>query len=158
MSVDAEIREVLSYNPDTGDVIWTDKAPKAVKGKVAGTPSKAGYIIVVYKGKFYKAHRIAWFLQHGAWPENMIDHIDGNPANNKIENLRDVVNMINQRNRKRAAAHSKSGLLGASSYRNKWKAQIKVDGKCVYLGLFDTAEEAHAIYMDAKNKLEKNNG
>ena len=151
MNIESKLSEVLRYEPKTGFLFWTDRAHKSVKNKQAGTPNHRGYIIVLFQGKPYKAHRLAWLLTHGDWPSQMIDHIDGNPSNNAISNLRDVDNKTNQCNRHRARTDSKSGLMGASPFRNKWKAQIKRNGVIKYLGLYDTAIEAHEAY-----KLEKN--
>jgi len=152
MTIERHLRQVLRYEPDTGILFWTDKAHKSVKNKQAGTPDHRGYVIVRFMGKAYKAHRLAWLLIHGEWPSQMIDHIDGNASNNIWSNLRDVSNQINQCNRHKARADSKSGLVGASPFRNKWKAQIKRGGVIKYLGLFDTAQEAHEAYKKEKNE------
>ena len=152
MDIESEIANVLRYEPITGLLFWTEKAYKSVRNRQAGTPNHLGYIIVVFKNKSYKAHRLAWLLTHGSWPSQMIDHIDGNTSNNALSNLRDVDNKINQCNRHKARIDSKSGLMGASPFRNKWKAQIKRNGVIKYLGLYKTALEAHEAY-----KLEKNN-
>ena len=151
MDIESQLSVVLRYEPETGFLFWTDKAHKSVKNKKAGTPNHLGYIIVLFKNKPYKAHRIAWLLTHGSWPSQMIDHIDGNTSNNALSNLRDVDNKTNQCNRHKARADSKSGLMGASPFRNKWKAQIKRNGIIKYLGLYDTALEAHTAYQQEKN-------
>ena len=151
MDIESQLSMVLRYEPETGFLFWTDKAHKSVKNKQAGTPNHLGYIIVLFKSKPYKAHRLAWLLTHGSWPRQMIDHIDGNTSNNALSNLRDVDNKTNQCNRHKARADSKSGLMGASPFRNKWKAQIKRNGIIKYLGLYDTALEAHAAYQQEKN-------
>jgi hypothetical protein len=153
MDIESQLAQVLRYEPKTGLLFWTDKAHKSVKNKQAGTPNHLGYIIVFFKGKPYKAHRLAWLLIYGSWPSLMIDHIDGNTSNNALSNLRDVDNKTNQCNRHKARVDSKSGLMGASPFRNKWRAQIKRKGVIKYLGIYDTALEAHQAY-----KLEKNNG
>ena len=151
MDIESQLSEVLRYEPETGFLFWTEKAHKSVKNKQAGTPNHLGYIIVLFKGKPYKAHRLAWLLTHGLWPNQMIDHIDGNTSNNALSNLQDVDNKTNQCNRHKARADSKSELMGASPFRNKWKAQIKRNGIIKYLGLYDTALEAHAAYQQEKN-------
>ena len=151
MDIESQLSEVLRYEPETGLLFWTDKAHQSVKNKQAGTPNHLGYIIVLFKSKPYKAHRLAWLLTHGSWPSQMIDHIDGNTSNNALSNLRDVDNKTNPCNRYKARADSKSGLMGASPFRNKWKAQIKRNGIIKYLGLYDTALEAHAAYQQEKN-------
>ena len=151
MDIESQLLEVLRYESETGLLFWTEKAHKSVKNKQAGTPDRLGYIIVLFNGKGYKAHRLAWLLTYGKWPSQMIDHIDGNTSNNKLSNLRDVDNKTNQCNRHKARTDSKSGLMGASPYRNKWKAQIKRNGVIKYLGLYNTAIEAHEAYKKEKN-------
>ena len=150
MDIESELKQMLRYEADTGLLFWTDFAHKSVRNKQAGT-FNSGYIVVMYKGKFYKAHRLAWLLTYGCWPNEMIDHIDGNPSNNKLSNLRDVNNHVNQCNRHKARVDSKSKLMGASPYRNKWRAQIKRNGIVKYLGVFNTAQEAHEAYKKEKN-------
>ena len=151
MDIKSQRLEVLRYEPKTGVLFWTNKAHKSVKNKQAGTPDHRGYIIVLFKSKPYKAHRLAWLLTHLAWPSQMIDHIDGNTSNNALSNLRDVDNKTNQCNRHKARVDSKSGLMGASPFRNKWRAQIKRNGVIKYLGLYYTALEAHTAYKQEKN-------
>jgi hypothetical protein len=153
MDIESQLMNVLRYEPETGLLFWTDNAHKSVKNKRAGTPNHLGYVIVLFKSKPYKAHRIAWLLTHGSWPTQMIDHIDGNTSNNTLSNLRDVDNKTNQCNRHQARVDSKSGLMGASPFKNKWRAQIKRNGVIKYLGLYNTAIEAHEAY-----KMEKNGG
>jgi hypothetical protein len=152
MDIESQLAQVLRYEPETGLLFWTDKAHKSVKSKQAGTPNNLGYIIILFRGKPYKAHRLAWLFTYGNWPEKMIDHIDGDTSNNAISNLRDVDNKTNQCNRHKARIDSKSGLMGASPYRNKWKAQIKRNGVIKYLGVYNTAIEAHEAYKKEKNQ------
>lgn len=151
MDIEDQLLQVLRYEAETGFLFWNDKAHKSVKNKRAGTPNHLGYIIVLFKGKPYKAHRLAWLLTYGSWPNQMIDHIDGNTSNNALSNLRDVDNKTNQCNRHKARVDSKSGLMGASPFRNKWRAQIKRNGVIKYLGLYDSAHEAHLAYQKEKN-------
>lgn len=150
MTLEDEIRKNFRYEPDTGFLFWTEHAHRSVKNKQAKTRDRLGYIDVPFKGKKLKAHRIAWFLTYGNWPNQMIDHIDGNPSNNAINNLRDVSNQVNQCNRKKARSDSKSGLIGALPYKGKWRSQIRRNGVVHYLGFFDTAVEANRAYMLAK--------
>ena len=155
MDIELGLFKVLSYHPETGLLFWTADASKAVKNKPAGTIHPTGYINVMYKGKYYKAHRLAWLLTYRAYPKNMIDHINGIRSDNRIENLRDVTNTINQHNQKTAHTNSKSGLIGASwNVKNKaWKSQIKHQGNVIYLGLHETAKLAHEAYLIAKRKI-----
>lgn len=154
MSID-ELKQVLSYDQNTGEFTWTDKASyKCFVGKKAGSIVN-GYIAIRYKRKAYKAHRLAWAFVHGYYPQQVIDHINGNKSDNRIINLRDVSRHENQQNIKTALATNKSGYLGVSPADNKWKATIRVSGQYKYLGVFDTPELAHAAYLDAKREFHK---
>jgi hypothetical protein len=107
-----------------------------------------GYRKLKFFGKQYLTHRIAWFLHYGRWPAGDIDHIDGNPANNKLSNLRDVTHCVNIQNRKSATPKNKTGFLGVVKRKNKFAAHVHRNGKQIYLGLFETAELAHQAYKE----------
>ena len=150
-----QVRRVLSYDPDSGTfgrVNPNDKRP-------VGTALAKGYIRVGVLGKRVMAHRLAWLLVHGAWPDDQIDHINGNPADNRIGNLRCVPGAINNQNLRRAYASNKSsGLLGVvQAERGKWRAVIQVNGKKHRLGRFATPEQAHEKYLEAKRQLHAGN-
>lgn len=118
-----------------------------------GSPDQRGYLHVAFRGSRYKVHRIAWLLTHRAWPIGELDHIDGNPANNRPSNLREASRQLNAENRRKATHSSMSGVLGASPHGRGFMAQIVSQRTHYYLGTFDTAEEAHQAYVDAKRKL-----
>lgn len=148
------LRELLHYDPETG--IFTRIVGKGGKpsGSVSGKKTLGGYWQIKVDHISYRAHRLAWLYVYGKWPANMIDHIDGNPLNNSISNLRDVTRSVNVQNVKRARANNKLGLLGVSRNRNKFQAAIKTeDGKRHYLGTYQTPELAHEAYLSAKRKL-----
>ena len=151
MSIDV-MKQLLSYNSDTGEFTWTDKAAKKVAGKPANAKDALGYVCLKINGKMYKAHRIAWAFIHGAWPELHIDHINGKPSDNRISNLRQVDRHANMQNLLRPRSDNKCGLLGVSPNGKNWRAEIRVDGKKLNLGTYKTPEEAHAIYVIAKRK------
>lgn len=151
------IVENLEYDSTTGKLFWkNNRGHVDCKGKMAGFVNKRGYCYVMVNGKQFLLHRIAWFLSYGKWPEHQIDHIDGDPTNNKIENLRDVTNRENMNNLKR---HREGALVGASldksCIQERWRAMIKIKGKDIFLGLFKSKEEAHGAYMKAYEKLEE---
>lgn len=151
----AEAAEWFSYDANSGLVIWK-KSPRigVMKGDKAGFLKKDGYMAVKLKGKQYQMHRVVWLLLNGVWPDGDIDHIDGNRANNKADNLRDVTRRINSQNRRGVRkTGTKSGLLGCSYLRGKWQATINVNGKTQYLGVFSSPEEAHSAYLNAKRQL-----
>jgi len=146
----------LSYDPETGKLTWKtlteyefDKKSsytgfKRFFGKEAGTYDKnAGYVRVTIFGRKVLAHRLIWLMFNKSWPEGEIDHINGNPIDNRIENLRDVPHSENVKN---AAIRkdNKSGVTGVHFYEKtqNWKANIRVDGKLKHLGTFETFSDA----------------
>ena len=150
------LRELFHYAPETG-VFTRRRAIAATKtNDVAGWLNAIGYWFIGIDHRQHLAHRLAWLYVHGAWPVNDIDHIDGNRANNRIDNLREATRGENLQNQRRAACTNRSsGLLGAYWHKanSKWYAKIQVRGKTIYLGMFDTKEAAHAEYLLAKNRL-----
>ena len=96
--------------------------------------------------RFY-AHRVAWLLHYGEWPDDEIDHINGVKDDNRISNLRNVDRKTNVENRRAVRGYHKS-VGGYTSY-------LKHHGRQLYLGYFKTAEEARAAYLKAKRKLHK---
>lgn len=152
------LRELLHYDPETGVFTWRVRLSNRVKvGGVAGTVNTWGRAQIAIARNFYYAHRLAWLHIHGEWPAQEIDHIDGDPLNNRIANLRDVGRVTNQQNLRKAAQRNRAGMLGALWHgQNKaWRARIMVDGKSISLGCFKTPEEAHAAYIEAKRRLHK---
>lgn len=84
MVIEAELMKALAYNPDTGIVFWINRPRIATSnGQEAGYQRKDGYRQICFNQKKYLTHRVAWLLHYGSWPVGDIDHIDGNPSNNK---------------------------------------------------------------------------
>lgn len=153
-----EIKSVLDYDPSTGIFHWkiSFRNNQVKVGSVAGSiNNRDGRLFIRFRGKLYRAHRLAWLLTYGEWPKDQIDHIDGNPLNNRIDNLRDVSNKVNGQNKRRARSDSRVGILGVSPYGDtgKFVSKIKVDEQQVHLGIFSTAQEAHAAYLEAKREF-----
>ena len=155
MALDAAVLERLEYDRTDGVLRWTKENVMQFAGHVAGSLNKGnGYVTIRLCGKQLRAHRVVWFLCNGVWPTNDIDHINGNRSDNKIENLRDVPTEVNTQNLRQARKCSISGLLGVTRQRkNKWGASIRKAGKVYWLGTFDTPEEAHSVYVNAKRQL-----
>lgn len=151
--------ELLSYEPETGRLVWlANTGKKAVNqvGASAGSKNaKSGYVVVSIFGKRYQAHRLAWALMTGSWPDGEVDHIDGNRANNRWSNLRAVSRSVNAQNQRHPQRNNKSGFLGVHAYRGKFRAVIRVAGRKspVQIGAYATAEEAHQAYLKAKRRL-----
>lgn len=149
----ARLRELLHYDNETGLFTWRiTLCNRAINGNVAGYKNGRGYWHIGFDGKVYSAHRLAWLYVYGEFPKNDIDHINGDKTDNRIANLRDVETSINCQNRRKARTGNKSGVLGASWHKRfgKWSAKIRVDGKSIHIGYFDTPEEAGRAYLEAK--------
>lgn len=151
-----ELRRVLDYNPETGELTWkVTQNWKSKAGSTAGNVNSKGRIQIRFRSRLYYAHRLVWLLTYGKWPEQTVDHLDGDKSNNRIENLRDVSNGVNQQNQRKPRSSSKSGILGVHWHDRdqKFVAKIGINGKNKHLGYFLTAEEAHAAYLAAKRKF-----
>ena len=145
-----QLKEVLHYNPDTGIFTWA--ANMGGRGKVGSAAGwhQRGYTAIGVLGQRVMAHRLAWFFVFNKWPAQQIDHINGDPSDNRIENLREVADLGNKQNIRKARTNNRSGLLGVSPNRKRWMATITTSGKQQCLGTFDTPELAHAAYLAAK--------
>lgn len=148
------VREMLTYDPDTGIIRW-GVAPGngSVKvGDIAGHPGPRGYLQIRLDGASRIAHRLAWAIATGSFPKGDVDHINGIKSDNRLCNLRDVQKRDNQQNRIRPQRNNKSGFLGVSKRGRRWRATIKIDGRCIQIGVFDTPEEAHSAYLKEKRQ------
>lgn len=150
-----EVDALLAYDPGTGVLTWrVDRGRLAKAGSAAGAVNSHGYLNLKVHGKNYKAHRLAWLLHTGSWPSQHIDHIDGDRANNRIDNLRECSSAENHQNLGKSPKNT-SGVTGVSVHKQtgRWQAKITLDGKQIYLGLFETIEEAAAARAEAKQRF-----
>lgn len=141
------IRDVLSYDPETGKFVWLVAVGKrSVVGSEAGS-IMGGYVVIKYLGEPYLAHRLAWFLEKGSEPPTSIDHINGQKEDNRISNLREATFSQNMANTG-IWRHNTSGYRGVSKQRRggKWMSTIRFHRKRYHLGVFETAEAASAAY------------
>jgi hypothetical protein len=154
MLTQARLHELLSYDPKTGVFSWNKRTGRCSAGAIAGCQDDRGYIVLSVDGKRYYAHRLAWLHFTGNFPSESIDHINGCKSDNRIRNLRDVSIQINLQNLKKAMVSNKStGILGVRKLRGKYLAQITIEGKETHLGTFNSAEDAHTAYLNAKRKF-----
>lgn len=158
---------VLDYNQDTGVFTWRERTPNMFNdtkkrskehicnrwnsnfaGKKAGRAGK--YVQIAINCKSMLAHVLAWFYVYKTWPKLSLDHHDRNPLNNAINNLREATRGQNSTNSKRK---NKTSYKGVTLHKNKkFVAYITINKKQLYLGIFDTAQEAHTAYCDAARK------
>ncbi len=121
------------------------KANSVKIGNRAGCLKKNKYRQIRFDGVMYYEHRLIWFLHHGYFPKE-IDHINRDPSDNRIENLREVSHSQNMMNRIIQSHSSKyKGVLWYEKIK-KWRSQICLNGKNIYLGDFDSEKEAAEIY------------
>jgi len=151
-----EVRDLLDYEPSTGVFRW--RVPPGGRGRmgaIAGTRDSEGYTIIRYKGRGYKAHRLAWLHVYGNLPEGVIDHVNGDKADNRIANLRDVDAYVNAQNVTRANKNGRSGLRWVSwfSQYQKWKAAFVFRKKHYFVGHFDCKQEAYEAAKTARAQL-----
>ncbi len=140
----ARLREVLSYDPETGLFI-------RLRNGSAVSLLNQGYLVASIDGKQYKAHRLAWLYVHGFFPDGDIDHINRDRADNRLSNLRVTTRALNHQNS--TSTRSASGVRGVSRLGNYWRAAIAVNGKDYYLGKFATISEAAAARAQAEARL-----
>ena len=142
------IRELFAYAPDTG--LFTRIKPVRGKsiGNIAGAVQQNGYIYIKVDNVLYKAHRLAWLHTYGKWPSMAIDHVNGIRADNRIINLRLATRSQNSANSQRRKDNT-SGFKGVHRLGNRWVARIQHEGMRLHLGMFETAEGAHAAYTVA---------
>lgn len=153
------LRQRLDYDPDTGGLTWRhhEAMPKKWNTRWAGKKAftsvgSHGYHQGFVDYKHHLAHRIAFAVYYGQWPSDMIDHINGKRADNRIANLREATAADNQHNRSKSKNNT-SGFKGVTRIGSGWMAQIKINGKKHYLGTFTTPEGASVAYAAAANRM-----
>ena len=165
-----DLHTLLSYDPESGKLYWKPRvdppgargsgnhraAPwnKQFAGKEAGSVNGEGYVNFRMRKRNYSAHRLIWAMVYGVYPTAYIDHINRDKADNRIANLREATHSQNVINSSYSTRNS-SGYRGVFSHRpnGKWTAGIRIEGRRVYLGIFNTKEEAAAAYAKAAAEL-----
>lgn len=144
------LREVLHYNPDSGDWIWLKTlSVRREAGSPAGEVKSSGYLFIGVDGSRYRAHRLAWLYMTGVWPTEQVDHINGVRSDNRWINLRAANNTQNAANM-RVRYSNIVGVKGVKKYEGKrgvrWRAAISIQRKTRHLGSFASLEEAQSAY------------
>lgn len=142
-----ELRSLLDFNPETGELTWKVSRSRVKRGDLAGRIGDQGYVTVGLRGGFYRGHRLGFAIHYGRWASGLLDHINRNRSDNRICNLRECTNAENLRNTGLYASN-RSGRKGAyfDKTAGKWRALIRVSGKKIYLGYFDTVDAAGDAY------------
>jgi len=161
--VKAELRYRFSVDAESGRVFYRNppnKGPRRCSGdEVVGYPDRYGYLQIVtmfyQKRAWLMKHRLVWFLHYNEWPEDQLDHVDGDKVNNAISNLRSCSRQKNSSYLNHMHKNNTSGYRGVyyEKKQRKWRARIKYHQKNIHLGLFNTPEEAHQAYLEAHAKL-----
>lgn len=153
------LKSLYSYDEKTGVFV------SRLYGKPVGFVHR-GYLAVKlwHKGKErkFRLHQLVWLYVHGRWPDPMLDHINGDKTDNRLENLREVTNKQNSENRGLYQTRSglpRSGCKGVHwvQLSGKWRASIGHNGKTIYLGLFDDPAKASEAYKKAAQSLHTHN-
>lgn len=159
--------DVLEYDADTGIFRWKHRRREYFTsdstcaawnarwpGRVAGSENGKGYVRIFVFGRRYLAHRLAWLMVHGEWPQEQIDHVNRIRSDNRIKNIRQATSQMNAQN-KGVTSRSKSGVRGVCWVRGKrrWLANIMVDGKRHHLGYFESKDEAISERAQAELNL-----
>jgi hypothetical protein len=123
----------------------------STKGKKVGVINNSGYTTIVVDGKNMAMHRAVFIMHHGYSPA-MIDHIDGNKSNNKIENLRPCTKSTNGWNRK-IHKNNKTGIKNVlwKAEKNAWIVKLNVNKKRIHLGLYRDLELADLVAQEARD-------
>ena len=118
-------------------------------GKRAGSISKQGYRRIGINGKTYRAGRLAFLYMTGRWPNPEVDHENKVRDDDRWNNLRELTKLQNMQNRNRVSARKKQSTLpiGVTHNNKKFKALARHLGKRIYLGTFETSDEAHQVYL-----------
>lgn len=152
MSFD-EAEKFFDYENSTGRLLWKNHPRRMVCNGFEAGCRLGVYRQVKVNGRKYLSHRIAWLLNYREWPENQIDHIDGDGMNNRIENLREADHLINRKNVK-ATARNTSGVAGVSKRGDRWEVYGTDNKKSYYLGRYRSFSDA----VEVRNVFKQEHG
>ena len=146
------LRDLFSYDPETGLFVRLRLAGGQTAGTIAGSKKSKGYIGIAVDGRLYYAHRLAWVYVYGDTEVGEIDHINHQPADNRIANLREVTRKQNQENYSLRVDNT-SGVTGVDFRNGRWRARISQQGKMLNLGSFETRDQAIIARRDAERRI-----
>jgi len=154
LSLTAErARAVLSYDPTSGIARWRVHSGSRGAGETAGSSRPDGYLHVGIDYADYRLHRVIWLMVTGSWPVGEVDHFNGDHADNRWSNLRDVTSLQNKHNiEKRRGSNPYLGITWHKE-KGRWMAAIRHGGKKLFLGYHDSPERARDVYLEAKSRL-----
>ena len=144
--------DLFVYEPKTGRLIRRiSQLGGGPAGSEAGSFDTLGYRRVQVGGKSHKTHRVIWLMNYGKWPKNEIDHIDHDPANNRLNNLRNADRTANGKNQK-LSKNNTSGLCGVLWHKRDevWTARIQNTERFIHLGNFDNLLDAACARKSAE--------
>lgn len=148
--------ELFEYRE--GELFWKKKTSNKSRINIGDKVGflKNGYLVAGIDGRLYKNHNLIYLMHHGELPD-IVDHIDGNSLNNKIENLRPVTINQNNQNRKKPKNNS-SGVKGINwdKQSQSWKVGLMKDKKSIHLGYYMDFDEAVKVITEARNEYHGN--
>lgn len=141
------VRNAIKYDPETGIFIWIISSRPGWAGKRAGFISREGYRVIRVFDRNYRAHRLAWLCVMGVWPEIEVDHRNRIKDDDRFDNLRLATHVQNMANLP-VYRNNKTGCPGVAFHKRgkPFQATARVNGKRIYIGRFDTVEEAAVAY------------
>lgn len=165
-----DLRQLISYDPETGQLTWLERPLRFCKSdseqrrwnsrcankEAKTTKNESGYLRLKLFDVVYKAHRVCWALYHGKWLDEglFIDHINNDPSDNRICNLRAATSSQNSKNQRKIKRKT-SSLKGVfwSRKEGAWRSRLIHEGKSYNLGLFSDEQLAHKSYCKLAEEL-----
>lgn len=148
------LRQLMRYEPESGKLFWLNRSGSIVPdlrernswnaryaGKEVGAVNGKGYLTLEILRSSQKAHRVAWAIYYGEWPNGLIDHINGDRTDNRILNLR-VVTIGESAKNRGLQKNNPSGYSGICPRGSNWRVTLGVNGKRINIGTFDNLQEA----------------
>lgn len=144
-SIHAKLLSAYHYDPITGHFHWKNKTKGARYDLRADIfHNSSGYLRLHFEGKHYQAHRVAWLFTYNEWPKELLDHINGDKTDNRIENLREADIRGNLHN---CSCHRDGKIPGIYKSKFGYKAKFRSNGKRVDSSYFDDIDGAIKAYI-----------